>query len=1244
MMGQSGTAFRDFNGDGLQTGAEPGVEGVIVKLYANAALPAKDILIGETVTGVGGAYDFSTLVVTGRAANPGENIRLEFDIPSDFECGLEGGVDFTGYSGETYGSSVQFAAGQESNLNFAINYPGQWVSTPDPITILPCYVFGTANGGVANSPALVQYNYLDNGVPAAHSSGQAGVDQAELVSTISEVGALYGVAFSRSAQKAFTSAVMRRHAAFGPLGPGGIYLVDPFSPNADKTEDWLNLDAIGIATSDPVGPYPANPGNNTSPVSGYIGTDVERGLNVGADQPSTDYAAGDQVGKVSLGDIDISDDGRYLYVVNLYDRRVYEIDLVNPQNPEAPTLANVATRVRSWPVPDPATLAMHGEERPWGLKYYRGKLYVGLVLSGQDINGDVVSPVSGAGDGRVGDGLLGYVFEFDPVAETFTERLSFDFDYGRERAWIPWGYSGLSGLSRYFAGTEREVAAPIIADIEFDDQGSMLIGILDRKGNQYAINNNNYNGVLVNYEYASAGELLRADVSYSGNSCVYNIVTRPGTSDFYNDNLLHPESVQGGLAVLPGAGDVMAVWLDPILIRSGGTIRLNNQTGAQVPGSAYEVFDDRFTVGGNPNQTAAPSKANGLGDVEVGGDPAGIEIGNLVWADYDEDGIQDSGEPGIPNVTVELWSGDDATMIASTVTNSEGGYYFNQTNIIDGDPATPGNQPGLLSFSNYKLYVRATQYGNGQPLGGFEPTLLDQVGIGKVDFSDHDGVEQGNGDLQIMLTIGRSGENNHTYDYGLQCVYEAGASFIPVPAGCDGLTELNDGYIVLASFNTGTDRYGISPGAGAYAGPMFDAATAVPALGESILENVSNAGGTFVIRVYAGNELCFQDYTVIVPPRTCPADPAGYIYCEDSGEIITGGSIQVIPPAGGNVLITKDGSDGTYEFFNDGTDGVYTIVFTAPTGYALSTTCNDLGQLNPGPGDPNPFILGADDADNDGFLDNALCANNSFYLEFFLETGDQVLLNNIPLSCGKIGDYVWEDNNLDGVQDGNEPGVQNIQVVLYECAGGVKGAELGTTTTDAQGAYCFTGLPGDVEYCVEFDLVNSTNPFADLYAFTAQDQMGAGVDDTNDSDADPANGCTTSVLLTPGQQYEDFDAGLTLVDLGDLPEDTGYNTTIGNGGPVHSVPSSGAIVKIGTVVDIELDGQPSPDADGDGDDEDGFDPNAQMFIRTQAQDLTIPVMNMTGGPAKLTMFVDWNNDGVFEAMYTDQVEDGETTA
>ena len=62
--------------------------------------------------------------------------------------------------------------------------------------------------------------------------------------------------------------------------------------------------------------------------------------------------------------------------------------------------------------------------------------------------------------------------------------------------------------------------------------------------------------------------------------------------------------------------------------------------------------------------------------------PGKSAIGNLVWEDFNRDGIQDIGERGISGVTVELFNNDTDAKVATTVTNKNGLYEF-----VDVDPA-----------------------------------------------------------------------------------------------------------------------------------------------------------------------------------------------------------------------------------------------------------------------------------------------------------------------------------------------------------------------------------------------------------------------------------------------------------------------------------------------------------------------------------------------------------------------------
>ena len=128
-------------------------------------------------------------------------------------------------------------------------------------------------------------------------------------------------------------------------------------------------------------------------------------------------------------------------------------------------------------------------------------------------------------------------------------------------------------------------------------------------------------------------------------------------------------------------------------------------------------------------------------------------------------------------------------------------------------------------------------------------------------------------------------------------------------------------------------------------------------------------------------------------------DPAGFFYDETTGEILTGGSINVTGPGPDSVNLADDGADGSYEFFAR-ENGVYTISINSPPGYEPSTACLE----SPGPfdptGGPDPTSLGSGEDASTGFLVNSDCAENTFYLSFDLAAGDPFVIdNNFPFKA-----------------------------------------------------------------------------------------------------------------------------------------------------------------------------------------------------------------------------------------------------
>ncbi|MCG8327749.1 MAG: carboxypeptidase regulatory-like domain-containing protein, partial [Chitinophagales bacterium] len=128
------------------------------------------------------------------------------------------------------------------------------------------------------------------------------------------------------------------------------------------------------------------------------------------------------------------------------------------------------------------------------------------------------------------------------------------------------------------------------------------------------------------------------------------------------------------------------------------------------------------------------------------------------------------------------------------------------------------------------------------------------------------------------------------------------------------------------------------------------------------------------------------------------------------------------------------------------------------------------------------------------------------------EDTDQVEVTVNQDLCTSLGDFVWNDLDADGIQDGGEPGVEGVTVNLKDDNGNV----IETTTTDNTGFYEFTDLvPGT--YSVQFVLPGG-------YQFSPLD---AGGDDALDSDADPnMSGMTATTTLAAGDNDPTLDAGI----------------------------------------------------------------------------------------------------------------------
>jgi SdrD B-like domain len=688
-----GAVFNDFDADGVREVNEKGAPDIVVRAFNTA-----NTQVATATTNASGNYKLTGLTA-------GQAYRLEFTWADTY---LQSGAQ-----GSSSASSIQFVNAGTCNANFGVNLPANYCQIANPYLLTPCYVNGNPTApAVSPMDAAVAYPY--NAYTTGGKTTQT--PPATHAATIGQVGALWGVAYQKSSKYAYSSAVMRRFSGFGPLGTGGIYKFNMTNPAAPTVSNWIDVKTIGIPT-----------GNDTRD-----GT-TANSLATSPGSPAWDVNAYNAVGKVGIGGIDFNDYGDTLWLVNLNDKKLYGIRNVSPTTP--PTSANV---IGGFTVTLPAGFSCPSgaaDFRPWGVKYYKGMVYVTAMCTGES------TPWTPAN-------MRGYILSFNPknTAAGFSVVANFPLNYSRVF------YNNSTGNFQSWVNTSFTTtyhSQPIVSDLEFDFDGSLIVGISDRGGLQSG--NQNYNANTSDYSliegnsYGDIIKICKVGSSYvvEGNAGCIAPTNPVGTNEIYwgdhgpfsGNTTAFNENAAGALTFLPSSGAFLTTAQDPSAWYAGGTVAINTTSGSDV--RRYSLYD--------ASVSGAQGKATGLGDLEiVGCNDAPIEIGNRVWVDSDRDGIQDAGELGISGVTVRLYNATTNTLVATTTTNALGQYKF----------------ANLLELTQYRIEINE----NDAALSVKKPTTTN---AGSNDFIDSDGVE--NGDIvSITLTTGRYGENNHSYDFGFE--------------------------------------------------------------------------------------------------------------------------------------------------------------------------------------------------------------------------------------------------------------------------------------------------------------------------------------------------------------------------------------------------------------------------------------------------------------------------------------------
>ncbi len=753
-----------LNTYGVRESNEPGVEGVLVTIIDAA---------GNTQTAT---TDASGAWSATPAAFP---VRVEFTVPAGLAESLNGADSPT---------SVQFIAASDCSVDFGVHYPGDYSDDVKPLIAIPKMYNGTV--GPRSDAALFSFDYNQQGF-YNNADGQNKDYTAYGDANWEDVGAIYGLAYQRENKRLFASALLRRYADL-KAGTDAIFVLD-YSTTPATVSSHFNLNGTNTVHGGVIDLGSVCRDTSCDPLG--TGNSSDYPLSTDPSALSRDMDAFDKVGKVGFGDIDLEDGDQTLWAVNLNQRALISIDV------SGAALPGTVDQYLITALPG-APSCTGGELRPWALKFFEGKGYLGAVCDAQS-SGDNAN-------------LRAYILSFDPknVSAGFTSVIDFRLDYERDnndddtypkyfQAWIDaQGYVDNVASSSQGDYRQQVYEQPFLADIEFFGTNTMFIGIGDRFG--YQMGQSNYPPISGNTDHKSGkafGDVLRACKvngvwvmeDKNNPACPTNYDVEQGVNDnggeYFSDWVGdgRAEGAFGALAILPGAGHLLSTTNNPFPGYPGFDDDYWNNSGIHwfdlVDGSVdgWIQMDPTYNQGNYRDNSFG--KADGVGDIELLVNPAPLEIGNRLWCDtgsgsFAGNGVQDPGESAINGATIVLECDTDGNgdydVSASVITDANGLYLFKDGDASLSSFPVAGWDNSLHIIprnASCRLLVDKTQSAIASACGSGSAPTAPNAGQGQnADLNDSDGDPAvGNpNQVGVAFTTGASGQNDHSFDFGFQ--------------------------------------------------------------------------------------------------------------------------------------------------------------------------------------------------------------------------------------------------------------------------------------------------------------------------------------------------------------------------------------------------------------------------------------------------------------------------------------------
>ena len=1017
----TGVVFRDYNFNGTRDALEPGLAGIVVTAYDSSGS------VTSCTTKADGVYGLDPI-----GAYP---LRLEYTLPDD------GSLAFLqpGVAGANSRTTVTFVAGPSAAVDVAFSNPRDYCQN-NPHLATNCAIFGeqgdNPDGVNKAKPVLYTFPYTAGSTDLTDSPGVRNPTPTPLV-LAQAVGTTWGLAWSPLTERLYAAAFLKRHAGYGPNGPGAIYAI---SRDGVST---LFYDLGATVGSDPhaaPGQSCLSPGHNPD--------------NKNSNCWLHDSAAFDLIGKMGLGDLDISDDFQTLYTVNLLAKTLVALPIASPANNTA------------FPIPQPANCPTN-DFRPFGLGVQDGNVYVGAVCTAESTGNR--------------SNMRAYVFRFANNAFTPTPIFTFGLAYERNgnANWQPWINRTTFDPITFSQQADGKWGQPWLTDIAFDN-GALVLGLRDRNSDLFGVvaggpDTND----PVNYTAKARGDIVRACPNGSGgwllesNGQCGGITTAganngygPDGGEYYfqDDHPRHEETSNGAQLQIPGLPDIVSVIYNPINqnneVSDGGIKWFNNRTGTAT--RSYLIFD-----GSGDDEVALFDKANGLGDIEALCNAAPLEIGNRVWQDGNANGVQDPNEAGINGVTVELYQ--EGQLVGSTTTSGDGNYLFNDSNVtLNKASGIQANTCDANGLSAYTIQIPNSSGVNQQAvLVGLTLTQANQGGGAYGDLRDSNGALVGDAVVYAIpcAALARVGMNNHTFDFGF-------AAALPTATPTTTPTPTATPTAVPVTYSLGnyvwfdTNRNGLAE------------ADEPPAPSGLLVELLNGAGvptGRTTLTsngFYLFSGLSAGDYRVrLAASNFAVGQPlADYTSSDGAGQ-------EAEPNANG------DQNDNGLDDREAAIDGISSRVITLGDGEPTGET---------------PTASGTPGADGQGTPD----ANSNLTVDFGLMP--------IPISgqddtLVAIGNFVFLDLNNNGRFEptSQETGVAGVSLQLFKSG---SATPLDSTFTNSRGFYLFDDLDaGPYVVCVA-----ANNFIGNQILRGHQSSRGAGNDGITDQEQDENGQDTTS--------------------------------------------------------------------------------------------------------------------------------------